>query len=93
MSSVILGRDCTGIITDIGSRVKRLDIDDEVWVTVPFWSQGTMCQTIVVPEARVARKPKNVGFESACSLPYAGSLALSALNEAHLDNSSAHKKK
>ncbi|XP_050296293.1 reticulon-4-interacting protein 1, mitochondrial-like isoform X2 [Anthonomus grandis grandis] len=90
---VILGRDCTGVITDLGKSVKRLEIGDEVWVTVPFWSQGTLCQTVLVSEARVARKPKNVGFEGACSIPYAGSLALSALTEANIDFSNAKDKR
>ncbi|VEN53884.1 unnamed protein product [Callosobruchus maculatus] len=90
---VTLGRDCTGIITDVGSKVQRLEVGDEVWVTVPFWSQGTMCQTVLVPEKWVGRKPKNIGFESACSLPYSGSLALSALGEAGIGPSNARKKR
>ncbi|ENN72746.1 hypothetical protein YQE_10551, partial [Dendroctonus ponderosae] len=90
---VFLGRDCTGIITDLGRKVQRLELGDEVWVTIPFWSQGTLCQTILISEHRVARKPKNVGFEGACSVPYAGSLALSVLSEAKIDlNSAANKR-
>lgn len=90
---VILGRDCTGVITDLGKKVKRLEIGDEVWVTVPFWSQGTLCQTILMSENRVARKPKNVGFEGACSIPYAGSLAFSVLSEANIDFTNAKDKR
>lgn len=90
---VILGRDCTGVITDLGKKVKRLEIGDEVWVTVPFWSQGTLCQTILISENRVARKPKNIGFEGACSIPYAGSLALSMLSEANIDFMKADSKR
>lgn len=88
-----LGRDCTGIVVDLGSKVKRVDVGDEVWLTVPFWCQGTLCQTILISESRVSRKPKNIGFEGACSLPYAGSLALAALNEANLTIESAHDKR
>ncbi|XP_060536624.1 uncharacterized protein LOC132708352 isoform X2 [Cylas formicarius] len=90
---VILGRDCTGVITDLGEKIKRLEIGDEVWATVPFWSQGTLSQTVLLSENRVAKKPKNVGFEGACSIPYAGSIALSILNQAKLDVSNAEKKK
>ncbi|ERL90879.1 hypothetical protein D910_08224 [Dendroctonus ponderosae] len=50
---VFLGRDCTGIITDLGRKVQRLELGDEVWVTIPFWSQGTLCQTILISEHRV----------------------------------------
>lgn len=90
---IILGRDCTGIITDIGSKVTRLEVGDEVWLTVPFWAQGTLCQSVLIQENRVARKPKNVGFEGATSLPYSGSLALSTLIEARLDSMNAEGKK
>ncbi|KAG5888342.1 hypothetical protein JTB14_014571 [Gonioctena quinquepunctata] len=90
---VILGRDCTGIITDVGSKVTRLELGDEVWLTVPFWCQGTLCQSMLVSENRVARKPKNVGFEGACSLPYSGSLALAALAEAHIEPLNARQKR
>lgn len=89
---VILGRDCSGIIVDIGKRVKRFDIGDEVWLTLPFWAQGTLCQTVLVPEKRVSKKPKTVEFEGASSLPYAGSWALAALNEAGIDEITAHNK-
>uniref|UniRef100_A0A6P7FSR6 Reticulon-4-interacting protein 1, mitochondrial-like isoform X1 n=1 Tax=Diabrotica virgifera virgifera TaxID=50390 RepID=A0A6P7FSR6_DIAVI len=90
---IILGRDCTGIVTDIGSKVTKLEVGDEVWLTVPFWAQGTLCQSILIQENRIGRKPKNVGFEGACSLPYAGSLALSALVEARLDAMNAEGKR
>lgn len=90
---VILGRDCTGIVTDIGPKVTRLEVGDEVWLSVPFWMQGTLCQSVLVEENRIGKKPKNVGFEGACSLPYAGSLALSALVEARLDSMNAGGKK
>ncbi|KAJ8975536.1 hypothetical protein NQ317_003878, partial [Molorchus minor] len=90
---VILGRDCTGIITDIGCKVKRLEVGDEVWLAVPFWSQGTLCQSVLVSENHLSKKPKNVGFEGAASIPYAGSLALAALDEAGIDSSTAFDKK
>jgi NADPH:quinone reductase-like Zn-dependent oxidoreductase len=90
---VTLGRDCTGIITDAGSNVKRLEVGDEVWLTVPFWYEGTLSQSVIVPEFRIGRKPKNIGFEGACSLPYAGTLALSALREIETTQENAQDKK
>lgn len=50
---MVLGRDCTGVITDLGKDVNRLEIGDEVWVTVPFWSQGCLSQTVLVSNDRV----------------------------------------
>ncbi|CAH1164589.1 unnamed protein product [Phaedon cochleariae] len=90
---VILGRECAGIITDIGQKVSRLEVGDEVWLTVPFWCQGTLCQSVLVNEKRVSRKPKNSAFEGACSLPYSGSLALSALGEARIEYMNAREKR
>ncbi|XP_063918806.1 reticulon-4-interacting protein 1, mitochondrial-like [Zophobas morio] len=90
---VTLGRDCTGIITDVGSNVRRLEIGDEVWLTVPFWHEGTMSQCVIIPEFRIGRKPKNVGFEGACSLPYAGTLALSALRQIQVDQDNAENRR
>ncbi|XP_044265444.1 reticulon-4-interacting protein 1, mitochondrial-like [Tribolium madens] len=90
---VTLGRDCSGIITDIGSNVKRLEIGDEVWLTVPFWDEGTLSQSVIVPEFRIGRKPKNIGYEGACSLPYAGTVALNALKEVDISEENAQYKK
>lgn len=88
-----MGRDCSGVIVDIGKKVERFEVGEEVWLTVPFWSQGTLCQTVLVHENRVAKKPKNVGFEGASSLPYAGSWALAVLSEAGIDSFNAQDKK
>lgn len=88
-----LGRDCTGIITDIGQNVKRLEIGDEVWVSVPFWYPGTLSQMFIVSECKVGQKPKKIGFESACSLPYAGTVALEALEEVSVNIDNAVNKR
>ncbi|EFA07672.2 Reticulon-4-interacting protein 1, mitochondrial-like Protein [Tribolium castaneum] len=90
---VTLGRDCAGIISDIGSNVKRLEVGDEVWLTVPFWDVGTLSQSVIVPEFRIGRKPKNIGYEGACSLPYAGTVALNALKEVDISQENAQDKK
>lgn len=88
-----MGRDCSGTIVDVGRRVNRVEVGDEVWLTMPFWAQGTLCQTIVAPENRVSRKPKNIAFEGASSLPYAGSWALAVLKKAGIDCNTAQKKR
>lgn len=78
---VTLGRDCTGLVVDIGKNVTRFDIGDEVWTTSPYWAQGTMCQYFVANEVDVCLKPSAIGFEGACSIPYAGGVALNVLAE------------
>lgn len=84
---VVLGRDCAGIIVDIGQKVHKFEIGDEVWFAVPYWMPGTMAEYVVIKERHVARKPKGIGFEIATSIPYAGTIAWDALvNQAHLNS-------
>lgn len=66
---------------------------DEVWVSVPFWHPGTLSQMFIASECRVSLKPKKIGFESACSLPYAGTLALEVLEQVKLSAENAVNKR
>lgn len=66
---------------------------DEVWLTMPFWAPGTLSQTVLVTEHRVSKKPKNIGFEGATSLPYAGTVALEALEKAGINQGIANCKR
>lgn len=76
---VILGRDCSGIVIDIGQRVINFDIGDEVFLAVPSWAPGTMAEYIVVPESQAVKRPKRCTYEIAASIPYSGCMAWDAL--------------
>ncbi|XP_014204452.1 reticulon-4-interacting protein 1 homolog, mitochondrial-like [Copidosoma floridanum] len=76
---VILGRDCAGVVVDIGHEVVNFDIGDKVFLAVPSWASGTMAEYIVVPETQVAKMPKVLPFEASASLPYSGCIAWDAL--------------
>jgi NADPH:quinone reductase-like Zn-dependent oxidoreductase len=76
---VTLGRDCAGVVVDIGRDVINFDIGDKVFLAVPSWSAGTMAEYIVVPETQIAMMPKFLSFEASASLPYSGCLAWDAL--------------
>ncbi|XP_046739785.1 reticulon-4-interacting protein 1 homolog, mitochondrial-like isoform X1 [Diprion similis] len=91
---VIIGRDCAGIVVDIGPSVIDFDIGDEVYLAVPSWAQGTMAEYLVVSETVVARRPKLVNFDAAASLPYSGCLAWDAIvNESVIDEGNARGKR
>lgn len=79
---IILGRSCCGIIVEIGQNVTKFDIGDEVYLSTPYWAQGTVSEFCIAKEFRVGHKPKRIGFEGAAGLPYVGSLALNAINMA-----------
>lgn len=86
-----MGRGCSGVITEIGQSVTRFEIGDEVYMTAPFWAQGTISELYLAKEFRVAHKPKRIGFEGAAGLPYAGSLALNAVKVAGITKDNAHE--
>ncbi|XP_068082826.1 reticulon-4-interacting protein 1 homolog, mitochondrial-like isoform X2 [Anabrus simplex] len=76
---VILGRDCSGIVVELGRKVNNFEIGDEVWFTVPYWVPGTLAEYVVVKQNSAAKKPKGISFEIAASLPYSGMVAWDAM--------------
>ncbi len=74
--SVILGRDCSGIIVDVGSNVTKFEVGDEVWLSIPYWMSGTLMEFISVKENFVSHKPERLDFLEAASLPYSSCIAL-----------------
>ncbi|CAG7652991.1 unnamed protein product [Allacma fusca] len=91
----VLGRECSGIIVDIGHQVYNFEINDRVWVCLPIWaSRGVMSEYIVVPEKYVGQKPKNISFEGAATIPYAAlMLWRKVIQEAHLDSNNTKNKR
>ncbi|XP_065200222.1 reticulon-4-interacting protein 1 homolog, mitochondrial-like [Planococcus citri] len=73
---IILGRDCAGVIVEIGQNVKKFEVGDEVWAAVPYWMTGTLAEYVAVKECFVAHKPERLDFFDAASLPYSGCIAL-----------------
>ncbi|XP_014234289.1 reticulon-4-interacting protein 1 homolog, mitochondrial-like [Trichogramma pretiosum] len=91
---VILGRDCAGVVVDIGHNVINFDVGDNVFVAVPSWSTGTMAEYIAVPENRVSKMPKILPYEAAASLPYSGCIAWHTIvNCSTIEIGNAHGKR
>ena len=65
----ILGWDAAGIVTAIGSEVSNFKIGDEVWYAGDLTRQGTNAEFHAVDERIVGRKPHNLSFAEAASLP------------------------
>ncbi|KAK7867035.1 hypothetical protein R5R35_005677 [Gryllus longicercus] len=76
---VILGRDCAGVVVEIGQKVNNFELGDEVWFSVPYWASGVLAEYVVVKQNLLAHKPKGITFEVAASLPYSGMLAWDAM--------------
>nr|XP_016440308.1 PREDICTED: 2-methylene-furan-3-one reductase-like [Nicotiana tabacum] len=82
------GCDMAGIVVGKGDSVSRFDIGDEVYGNIQNFTTdkikqlGTLAEFIVVEEELVARKPKNVSFEEAASLPVAFQTAIEGFKTA-----------
>jgi NADPH:quinone reductase len=80
LKSAILGRELSGVVTEIDSSVNNLQVGDEVFSYVGnLGSNGTYTEEIVVPEALVARKPANLQFNQAAAIPLVGLTAVQAV--------------
>ncbi|KAJ8681331.1 hypothetical protein QAD02_017118 [Eretmocerus hayati] len=90
---VILGRDCAGIVMDVGYNVTDFDINDRVFLVVPPWAPGVMSEYVVVPQSRVAKMPKMTSFEEATTLGFSGCIALQALHNSKIKRDNIKNKR
>jgi NADPH:quinone reductase-like Zn-dependent oxidoreductase len=72
-----LGADLAGVVEAVGREVQDLGPGDEVFGT----GSGAWAEYAVARAIRVARKPANVSFEEAATVPIAGLTALQALRD------------
>lgn len=75
----VLGRECSGRIVEIGSKVQHLDVGDEVYAAVPYYACGTASECALIPAQWVAKKPRKLSYEAAASLPFSASVVWNAL--------------
>lgn len=75
----ILGRECSGRIVEIGSKVEEFEVGDEVFAAVPYYACGTASEFALIPAEWIAKKPKKLNHEAAASLPYSAAIVWNAL--------------
>ena len=76
--------DVSGIVVEIGNEVSNFEIGDLVYSRVPQEQMGTLAEFVVVTNDAVSKKPGNISFEEAASLPLAGLTALQSLEYADI---------
>ena len=74
-----LAYDVSGIVVEKGDEVSNFAIGDLVYSRVPQEQMGTLAEYVTVTSAAVSKKPGNISFEEAASLPLAGLTALQSL--------------
>ena len=78
---LILGNDVAGIVMQVGPRVRRFKVGDQVYARPPEDRIGTFAERIAINEDAVAMMPKNLTMEEAASIPLVGLTAWQALVE------------
>lgn len=79
---LVLGNDCSGVVTEVGRDVRRFEVGDAVYTRVPESRIGTFARETVVDEAAVAHKPASLSHVEAASLPLVILTAQQFLTEA-----------
>ena len=74
--------DVSGVVVEKGNEVMDFEIGDLVYSRVPQEQMGTIAEYVAVTSAAVSKKPGNISFEEAASLPLAGLTALQSLEYA-----------
>ncbi|MFT4668236.1 MAG: NADPH:quinone reductase-like Zn-dependent oxidoreductase [Ulvibacter sp.] len=74
--------DVSGIVVEKGNEVSNFEIGDLVYSRVPQEQMGTLAEFVTVTSNAVSKKPGNISFEEAASLPLAGLTALQSLEYA-----------
>jgi len=71
--------DVSGIVLETGDEVSNFEIGDLVYSRVPQEQMGTLAEYVSVNSAAVSKKPGNISFAEAASIPLAGLTALQSL--------------
>lgn len=87
MHSPILGREFSGIVVEVGEKVKYFKVGDAVFSgSGSMGSNGTYAEYIAIRESVVAHKPIFLSFEQAAGIPSVGLTALQSFNRMKLQN-------
>jgi alcohol dehydrogenase len=69
------------VVKQVGSRVKKFKVGDEIYGRAVKDRIGTFAEYIAIDEDAIALKPKNLTFEEAASIPLVGLTSYQALHD------------
>lgn len=75
----VMGSDLAGVVVEVGSSVTRFKPGDEVFASIFDQGTGSIAEFAVVPQHLAARKPTNLDFVQAASVPMVGLTSWQAL--------------
>jgi len=77
----VLGYDVSGVISEVGDDVSDYKVGDEVYVRLAGMDYGALAEYVVCSTGEIAKKPSNISFSEAASIPLAGLTALQSLRK------------
>lgn len=77
----VLGVDFAGTVSEVGSAVRSLEVGDGVFAYTGMDRMGAFAESVVIDEARVAKRPAHMSPEEAACLPLPALCAMQALDE------------
>jgi NADPH:quinone reductase-like Zn-dependent oxidoreductase len=77
--AIVRGKDVAGIVDSVGANVTAFLPGDEVYGEL---ESGTFAEYVRAPTSLLARKPANLSFEQAATVPLSGMTALQGLRDA-----------
>ncbi|WP_148193269.1 NADP-dependent oxidoreductase [Pseudomonas syringae] len=77
----IMGSDLAGVVIQVGSAVTRFKAGDAVFASLFELGGGAIAEFAAVPEHAAARKPANLDFVQAASIPMVGLTSWQAFKE------------
>ena len=79
-----IGYDVSGIVIKKGEDVTDFELNDEVFARVPREKNGTFAEYIAVDSSVVAKKPDNLNFVEAASIPLVGLTTVQVFEKANI---------
>ena len=71
--------DVSGVVVEKGDEVNNFEIGDPVYSRVPQEQMGTLAEYVAVNNSAVSKKPGNITYEEAASIPLAVLTAMQSL--------------
>jgi len=76
----VLGYDVAGVVEEVGDDAsKEYSVGEEVFVRLAGMKYGAMAEYVACTTTEMAKKPKNISFAEAASIPLVGLTALQVL--------------
>lgn len=76
-----LGNECSGIVEQVGSKVKDFAKGDRVFTRLPIQKIGAFAEYVAVEQDAVAKMPDGYDFNTAAAIPLTGLTAYQAIVE------------